>query len=148
MLLLGYSDAALADTKQALEYARARALRRNADVRAEFQRLPANPLRPLRRRERVLGRVQHIEGSDRGVFWGGWGLALRGCVLTLTGEPRKRPKTSHPASLRSDRRETRMWTPLFLTSIGLANGKIGRLDEAWTNIREASRQRRGSSGRR
>ena len=30
-----------------------------------------------------------------------------------------------------------MWTPLFLSYLAWANGKIGRLDEAWTNIREA-----------
>ena len=28
-------------------------------------------------------------------------------------------------------------TPLFLSYLAWANGKIGRLDEAWTNIREA-----------
>jgi predicted ATPase len=30
-----------------------------------------------------------------------------------------------------------MWTPLFLSYLARANGKIGRLDEASTNIREA-----------
>jgi predicted ATPase len=30
-----------------------------------------------------------------------------------------------------------MWMPLFLSYLALANGKIGRLDAAWTNIREA-----------
>ena len=27
-----------------------------------------------------------------GVFWGGWGLALRGCILTLTGEAEEAAK--------------------------------------------------------
>ena len=30
-----------------------------------------------------------------------------------------------------------MWTPLFLSYLAWANVRVGRLDEAWTNIREA-----------
>jgi predicted ATPase len=72
-----------------------------------------------------------------GLFWGGWGLALRGCVLTLTGEAEEavRNIASGIAAIRST--GNTMWTPLFLSYLAWANGRIGRLDEAWTNIREA-----------
>ena len=71
------------------------------------------------------------------MFWGGWGLALRGCVLTLTGEAEEAAKNiaSGITAIRST--GNTMWTPLFLSYLAWANGKIGRLDEAWTNIREA-----------
>jgi predicted ATPase len=72
-----------------------------------------------------------------GVFWGGWGLALRGCVLTLTGEAEEAARNiaSGVAAIRST--GNTMWTPLFLSYLAWANGRIGRLDEASTNIREA-----------
>ena len=65
-----------------------------------------------------------------GVFWGGWGLALRGCVLTLTGEAEEAAENiaSGIAAIRST--GNTMWTPLFLSYRAWAKGKIGRLD-AW-----------------
>ena len=57
------------------------------------------------------------------MFWGGWGLALRGCVLTLTGEAEEAAENiaSGIAAIRST--GNTMWTPPFLSYLAWANGK-------------------------
>ena len=57
--------------------------------------------------------------------------------MTLTGEAEEaaRNLASGIAAIRSTGNTMR--TPLCLSYLAWANGRIGRLDEAWTNIREA-----------
>ena len=137
MLLLGYSDAALADTKQALETARESAHAATLMYVLNFSVFQQIHCGHFAAANAFLDEFNILKDQIGGVFWGGWGLALRGCVLTLTGEAEEAAKNiaSGIAAIRST--GNTMWTPLFLTYLAWANGKIGRLDEAWTNIREA-----------
>ena len=127
LLLLGYSDAALADTKQALETARESAHAATLMYVLNFSVFQQVHCGHFAAANAFVDEFKVLKDQIGGVFWGGWGLALRGCVLTLIA--------SGIAAIRST--GTTMWTPLFLSYLAWANGKIGRLDEAWTNIREA-----------
>ena len=137
LLLLGYSDAALADTKQALETARESAHAATLMYVLNFSVFQQVHCGHFAAANAFVDEFKVLKDQIGGVFWGGWGLALRGCVLTLTGEAEEAAKNiaSGIAAIRST--GNTMWTPLFLSYLAWANGKIGRLDEAWTNIREA-----------
>ena len=137
LLLLGYSDAALADTKQALETARESAHAATLMYVLNFSIFQQVHCGHFAAANAFVDEFKVLKDQIGGVFWGGWGLALRGCVLTLTGEAEEAAKNigSGIAAIRST--GNTMWTPLFLSYLAWANGKIGRLDEAWTNIREA-----------
>ena len=137
LLLLGYSDAALADTKQALETARESAHAATLMYVLNFSVFQQVHCGHFAAANAFVDEFKALKDQIGGVFWGGWGLALRGCVLTLTGEAEEAAKNiaSGIAAIRST--GNTMWTPLFLSYLAWANGKIGRLDEAWTNIREA-----------
>ena len=137
LLLLGYSDSALADTKQALETARESAHAATLMYVLNFSVFQQIHCGHFAAANAFVDEFNVLKDQIGGVFWGGWGLALRGCVLTLTGEAEEAAKNiaSGIAAIRST--GNTMWTPLFLTYLAWANGKIGRLDEAWTNIHEA-----------
>ena len=137
LLLLGYSDAALADTKQALETARESAHAATLIYVLNFSVFQQVHCGHFAAANAFVDEFKVLKDQIGGVFWGGWGLALRGCVLTLTGEAEEAAKNiaSGIAAIRST--GNTMWTPLFLSYLAWANGKIGRLDEAWTNIRES-----------
>ena len=70
-------------------------------------------------------------------FWGGWGLALSGCVSTLTGRAAEAVQniTSGVIAMRST--GNTMWAPLFLTHLAQANAELGQFKTAWSNIHEA-----------
>ena len=137
LLLLGYSDAALADTKQALETAREGAHAATLMYVLNFSVFQQIHCGRFAAANAFVDEFNALKDQIGGVFWGGWGLALGGCVLTLTGEAEEAAKNiaSGIAAIRST--GNTMWTPLFLSYLAWANGKIGRFDEAWTNIREA-----------
>ena len=137
LLLLGYSDAALADTQQALETAREGAHAATLMYVLNFSVFQQIHCGHFAAANAYVDEFNVLRDQIGGVFWGGWGLALRGCVLTLTGrvEEAARNIASGVAAIRST--GNTMWTPLFLSYLAWANGRIGRLDDAWTNIREA-----------
>ena len=137
LLLLGYSDAALADTKQALETAREGAHAATLMYVLNFSVFQQIHCGRFAAANAILDEFNVLKDQIGGVFWGGWGLALRGCVLTLTGEAEEAAKNiaSGIAAIRST--GNTMWTHLFLAYLACANGKIGRLDEACANIRAA-----------
>jgi predicted ATPase len=70
-------------------------------------------------------------------FWGGWGLALSGCLSTLTGRAAEAVQniTSGVIAMRST--GNTMWAPLFLTHLAHANAELGQFKTAWSNIHEA-----------
>jgi class 3 adenylate cyclase/predicted ATPase len=137
LLLLGYSDAALVDTKQALETAREGAHVATLMYVLNFSVFQQIHCGHFAVANAYVDELNVLKDQTGGVFWGGWGLALRGSVLTLTGEAEEAARNiaSGVAAIRST--GNTMWTPLFLSYLAWANGRIGRLDDAWTNIREA-----------
>ena len=72
------------------------------------------------------------------LFWGGWGTMQRGYVLASTGKAAEAVKaiTSGIAEMRTT--GTTLWMPLWLSLLAKANAEIGRFDQAWANIREAT----------
>ena len=70
-------------------------------------------------------------------FWGGWGLALSGCVSTLTGRAAEAVQDIPSGVIAMRSTGNTMWTPLFLTHLAQANAELGQFKSAWTNIHEA-----------
>ena len=137
LLLLGYPEAALADTKQALKIARDSAHSATLTYVLNFSVFQHTHCGHFAAANALIDEFNILKDQIGGVFWGGWGLALRGCVHALTGKAEEAVQdiASGITAIRST--GNTMWTPVFSSYLALANAKIGQFNEAWTNIREA-----------
>jgi predicted ATPase len=136
-LLLGYPEAALADTEQALKIGRESAHAATLTYVLNFSVLQRVHCGHFEAANALIDEFNVLKDQIGSVSWNGWGLALRGCVLTLSGTAAEAVQnlTSGIAANRST--GNTMWTPLFLSYLARANAEIGQFDTAWTNIREA-----------
>ena len=137
LLLLGYPEAALADTKQALKIGRDSAHSATLTYVLNFSVFQHVYCGHFAAANDLIDEFNILKDQIGSVFWGGWGLALRGCVLTLTGKAAEAVQdiASGIAAIRST--GNTMWRPLFLSYLARANAEIRQFDTAWTNIHEA-----------
>ena len=136
-LLLGYPDAALADTKQALKIGRETAHAATLIYVLNFSVLQHVSCGHFAAANDLIDEFNILNDQIGSVAWGGWGLALKGCILTLTGRAPEavRDLTSGIAAMRST--GNAMWRPLFLSHLARANAEIRQFSAARTNILEA-----------
>jgi predicted ATPase len=137
LLLLGYPDAALADTEQALRIGRDSAHSATLTYVLNFSVFQHLYCGDFVAANALIDEFNILKDQIGSVFWGGWGVALRGCVMALTGKAAEAVQdlASGIAALRST--GNTMWTPLFSSYLARANAEIGQFNEAWTNIHEA-----------
>ena len=102
--LLGYPDAALADTNRALKNARESAHAATLMYALDFTSFTQVHLRKLRGSERAIVDEFIALADEKGaVFWKAMGVLNQGCVLALTGKAAEAVKkiTSGIAAIRS-----------------------------------------------
>jgi class 3 adenylate cyclase/predicted ATPase len=137
LLLLGYPGAALADTGQALKIGRDSAHAATLTYVLNFSVFQHVYCGHFAAANALIDEFNILKDQIGSVSWGGWGLALRGCVLAGTGKAAEAVQDIASGIAANRSRGNTMWTPLFLSYLAGANAEIGQFNAARTNIREA-----------
>ena len=137
LLLLGYPDAALTDTKEALKIGRDSGHSATLTYALNFSVFQHVYCGDFAAANALIEEFNILKDQIGSGFWGGWGLALSGCLSTLTGRAAEAVQniTSGVIAMRST--GNTMWAPLFLTHLAQANAELGQFKTAWSNIHEA-----------
>ena len=136
-LLLGSPQDALANSVRALKIARESRHSGTLIYVLNFSIFPHVYCGDFAAANALIDEFNILKDQIGSVFWGGWGIVQRGCVLALTGKVTEAVQdiTSGIAEMRST--GTTLWMPLFLSHLALANAELDQLDQAWANIHEA-----------
>jgi predicted ATPase/class 3 adenylate cyclase len=137
LLLLGYPNAALADTQQALKIARDGAHSATLTYVLNFSVFQHIFCGDFARASMLIDEFNILKDQIGSASWGGWGLALSGCVSTLTGKAAAAVQDISSGVIAMRSTGNTMWTPLFLTHLAQANSELRQIKPAWTNIHEA-----------
>jgi predicted ATPase len=137
LLLLGYPDAALTDSKEALKIGRDSGHSATLTYALNFSVFQHVYCGDFAAANALIEEFNILKDQIGSGFWGGWGLALSGCLSTLTGRAAEAVQniTSGVIAMRST--GNTMWAPLFLTHLAQANAELGQFKTAWGNIHEA-----------
>jgi len=135
--LLGYPEAALADTSQALEDARSigqAATLMYALVHAWFTHIQCGNYAIANTEADELVSLGKEKGA---LFWKALGMSVQGCLLVLTGKAKDAVQliTSGMTALRST--GSTLWMPLHLPYLARAYAELGQLNNARRCIDEA-----------
>ena len=135
--ILGYPDAALADTKQALKDAREIAQAATlmyALVHAWLVHIQCGDCTEATAEAEELVALADVKGTS---FWKALGMSVQGCTLALIGRAPDAIQmiTSGISALRST--GSTLWMPLFLSYLAKAYSELGQFDDAWRCIDEA-----------
>ncbi len=123
LLLLGYPDAALADAREALKIARDIAHSATLVYVLNFSVFQHILCGDFVSANLLLEEFSILKDQIGSSFWGGWGLALSGCVLALTGSPAVAVRNIASGVIAMRSTGNTMWTPLFLTHLARANAE-------------------------
>jgi predicted ATPase len=136
--MLGYPEAALRDTEDALKHARemgqAATLMYALAITSLIPILCGNYATATTRFEELVALT-----DEKGVlFWKALGTAYQGCALAFTGKAADavRMITSGITGYRST--GATAWAPLHLSYLATAYANVGRFDDAWRCIGEAT----------
>jgi predicted ATPase len=135
--MLGYPDAALADTGHALEDAREigqAATLMYALVHAWLTHIQCGDYAAATAEADELVTLADEKGTS---FWKALGMSVQGCILALTGKSADAVQmiTSGITALRST--GSTLWMPMHLPYLARAYAELGQFDNAWRSIGEA-----------
>jgi class 3 adenylate cyclase/predicted ATPase len=136
-LLLGYPDTALADTEQALKIARDSAHSPTLTYVLNFSVFQHIFCGDFAGASVLIDEFNILKDQMGSAAWGGWGLALSGCLSTVTGGAAVAVQDIPSGVIAMHSTGNTMWTPLFLTHLAQANAELRQFKPAWTNIHEA-----------
>ena len=135
--LLGYPQAALADTENALKIAREIGHSATLMYVLNFSIWTHVHCGNYPAASALVDEFSVLKDQTSSLFWAAWGMMQRGCLLALTGKASDAVQTitSGVTAMRST--ETTMWMPLWLFYLARANAEIGQFDAARRCIGEA-----------
>ena len=135
--LLGYPEAALADTEHALKVAREIGHSATLMYVLNFSAWTHIHCGNYATTNALVDEFSALKDQTGSVFWGAWGMMQRGCLLALTGKASDAVQTitSGVTAMRST--GTTMWMPFWLSYLARANAEIGQPDDARRCIGEA-----------
>ena len=135
--LLGYPQAALADTEQALKVAREIGHSATLMYVLNFSIWTHVHCGNYAAASALIDEFSVLKDQTSSLFWAAWGMMQRGCVMALTDKASEAAQTitSGVNAMRSTR--TTMWMPLWLSYLARANAEIGQFDDARRCIEEA-----------
>jgi class 3 adenylate cyclase/tetratricopeptide (TPR) repeat protein len=137
--VLGYPEAALTDSKQALSDAREIGQTASLMFALSLASITHIHCGKYAAATAQLEEVITFADEKDALFWGAIGISFRGYLLASTGRASEAIDTvsSGLAAYRST--GTTLWMPLHLSSLAKANVDVGHFDGAWRNINEAMR---------
>ena len=135
--LLGYPDAALADTKRVVQHARGIGQDASLIIALHHSSLTQIQFGDYAAANADADELTVLAEEKDASLWKASGLLWRGCLLTMTGKASDEilAITTGLAALRST--GSTMWVPLILTFLARAHSALGESDEAWRCIGEA-----------
>src|SRR6516225_3145998 len=134
--LLGYPEAALADTERALTVAREIGHSATLMYVLNFSAWTHIHCGNYAAATALIDEFAALKDQTGSLFWAAWGMMQRGCVLALTDKVSDPVQTitSGVTAMRST--GTTMWMPLWLSYLARANAEIGQFDAATRCIGE------------
>ena len=134
--LLGYPEAALADTEHALAVAREIGHSATLMYVLNFSAWTHIHCGNYAAATAMIDEFSALKDQTGSLFWAAWGMMQRGCVLALTDKVSDAVQTitSGVTAMRST--GTTMWMPLWLSYLARANAEIGQFDAATRYIGE------------
>jgi len=134
--LLGYPEAALADTEHALAVAREIGHSATLMYVLNFSAWTHIHCGNYAAATAMIDEFSALKDQTGSLFWAAWGMMQRGCVLALTDKVSDAVQTitSGVTAMRST--GTTMWMPLWLSYLARANAEIGQFDAATRCIGE------------
>ena len=135
--LLGYPEAALADTKRVVEHARGIGQAASLMFALHHASLAHIQFGNYAAANADADELAVLAEEKDALLWKASGILWRGCLLTLTGKPTDAVHTITKGlgALRST--GATMWMPLLLTYLARAYAELGQGDDAWRCIGEA-----------
>jgi class 3 adenylate cyclase/predicted ATPase len=135
--LLGYPDAALADTKRVVQHARGVGQAASLMFALHHSSLTQIQFGHYAAANADADELTVLAEEKDASLWKASGLLWRGCLLTMTGKASDAIPaiTAGLAALRST--GSTMWMPLLLSYLARAHSALGQSDEAWRCIGEA-----------
>ena len=135
--LLGYPEAALADTEHALTVAREIGHSATLMYVLNFSAWTHIHCGNYAAATALIDQFAALKDQTGSLFWAAWGMMQGGCVLALTDKVSDAVQTitSGVTAMRST--GTTMWMPLWLAYLASAHAKLGQFDEAWRCIGDA-----------
>ena len=136
--VLGYPEAALADTTHALKDAReighAASLMFALCVTGPTRIFCGDYAAAIGQSEEVLP----LADEKGAALWKAWGTLNTGCVSALTGKAADAVQTISAGITAWRSTGSTLWMPFYLSHLARAYGELGQLEEAWRCIVEAT----------
>ena len=135
--LLGYPEAALADTKRVVQHARGIGQAASLMFALHHSSLTQIQFGNYTAANADADELAVLAEEKDASLWKASGILWRGCLLTMTGKASDAIPAiiTGLAKLRST--GSTMWRPLILTYLARAHAELGQCDDAWRFIREA-----------
>ena len=137
--LLGYPEAALADSDQALRDAReigqAATLMFALAITSFYAHVPCGNYAIANAR---IDEVVALADEKGALFWKAIGMSHRGCVLALTGKASDAVQVITSGITASRSTGATVWMPFYLSCLARAHADLGKFDDAWRCIGEAT----------
>jgi class 3 adenylate cyclase/predicted ATPase len=135
--LLGYPQAALADSEHALKVAREIGHSATLMYVLNFSAWTHILCGNYAAANALVDEFSGLKDQTGSLFWGAWGMMQRGCLLALTGKASDAVQTITCGLTAMRSTGTTMWMPLWLSYLTRANAEIGQFDDARRCIGEA-----------
>jgi predicted ATPase len=134
--VLGYADAALADTDQALSDAREIGQAATLMYALGHAPLTLSERGDYTRASAVADEVVALADEKGAMLWKAGGMAFQGCALAVTGKASDAVHmiTSGITAWRST--GATLWIPLYLSYLSRAYAELGQFDNAWRCVSE------------
>jgi predicted ATPase len=137
--LLGYPEAALADSDQALRDAReigqAATLMFALAITSFYAHVPCGNYATANAQ---IDEVVALADEKGALFWKATGMSFRGCVFALTGKASDAVQVITSGITTSRSTGATMWVPFYLSCLARAHADLGKFDDAWRCIGEAT----------
>jgi len=135
--LLGYPEAALADSEHALKVAREIGHSATLMYVLNFSAWTHIHCGNYAAAKALVDEFSALKDQTGSLFWGAWGMMQQGCLLALTGKTPDAVQTITSGVTAMQSTGTTMWMPLWLSYLTRANAEIGQFDNARRCIGEA-----------
>jgi len=135
--LLGYPQAALADSEHALKVAREIGHSATLMYVLNFSAWTHILCGNYAAANALVDAFSGLKDQTGSLFWGAWGMTQRGCLLALTGKVSDAVQTITCGLSAMRSTGTTMWMPLWLSCLTRANAEIGQFYDARRCIGEA-----------
>ena len=136
--LLGYPEAALADSEHALKVAREIGHSATLMYVLNFSAWTHIQCGNYAAANALVDEFGALKDQTGSLFWGAWGMMQRGCLLALTGKASDAVQTITSGVTAMQSTGTTMWMPLWLSYLARANAETGQFDNARRCISEAT----------